>query len=701
MNFRIVLFFLFLQNALTAQDSLWHKQENTVIVTATRTQSSKNIITTPVVVITKKQIIQTGAIKLNDVLQEQIGLTITNGSGSRAVGGGIFGNGIQMQGLSPDHVLILIDGEPVIGRQGGAIDLTRITVGNIKQIEIIKGPFSSLYGSEAMGGVVNIITETPKNNTFATTIRYGCFNTLDAQVKSFTTKQKLQTIVFANWYNTNGYDLNKNDFEKTADASYSFNGQIKFAYKFNEKYKLSNTARFLIANQKSNYAINSNSINIKGGAITNDFSNNINLDAIHNSKRKSTTTLTFNKYSYNQNLDSVINKKLYYKDDFAQQFIRTEHIEGLQINKNALLHLGIGYTNQTIKTERYNGTQHQEAWHAFAQQDYTFKNIPLIVSTGLRYDYNTDFKASINPKLALSYKIHPFWKIRASVGSGFKAPDFRQLYLNFINNAADNYIIYGTQEFSLPLLQQQLASGFVAQILPAANQIKKLLPEQSIGYTISTNGALLKNVLLETQLFYNKVKNLIQYIEIAKRSNGAAVYSYANIQNAFTLGGETTLQWHLNKNWNITGGYQYLKSGDKAITQNLKNNNVYGRDALGASARLLFLNEYKNLQFRSTHTAQIKINYQNNSWSYALRCLYRGKWGVIDYDGNAFANMPAEFAKSYLQVNCSVAKQINEKWFATLGVNNITNYKDAINVTNLMPINGYLTIQYQINKPKK
>ena len=68
-----------------------------------------------------------------------------------------------MQGISSDYIQILIDGVPIIGRRSGNFDLSRITLGNVKQIEIVKGPSSSLYGSEALGGVINIITEESKS----------------------------------------------------------------------------------------------------------------------------------------------------------------------------------------------------------------------------------------------------------------------------------------------------------------------------------------------------------------------------------------------------------------------------------------------------------------------------------------------------------------------------------------------------------
>ena len=85
---------------------------------------------------------------LGEVLVEQTGLAVVAD----------HGNGIQVQGFNSDYTLILINGQPIIGRTAGTLELDRITVNNIKQIEITKGPSSSLYGSEALAGVINIIT---------------------------------------------------------------------------------------------------------------------------------------------------------------------------------------------------------------------------------------------------------------------------------------------------------------------------------------------------------------------------------------------------------------------------------------------------------------------------------------------------------------------------------------------------------------
>ena len=155
------------------RDTVIHKEIDELIITATRNEKQLSNVTVPAILINSRNIQLTGSSRLNEVLEEQTGLFLSSGTGSTSVGGGVFGNGIQIQGMAPDYTLIMLDGEPLIGRHGGIIDLSRFTVGNIRRIEVIKGPSSALYGSEAMGGVVNIITEQRRNKYFNGGVRFG------------------------------------------------------------------------------------------------------------------------------------------------------------------------------------------------------------------------------------------------------------------------------------------------------------------------------------------------------------------------------------------------------------------------------------------------------------------------------------------------------------------------------------------------
>ena len=126
------------------------RQLKEVVITGTRTLKSLQQVPIPITRITAEEIKKKGLVRLNEVLSEQTGMTILDDP---------HGQGIQIQGFDPAYTLILIDGLPLIGRSTGILELSRITTNNIDRIEIVKGPTSSLYGSEAMAGVVNIITD--------------------------------------------------------------------------------------------------------------------------------------------------------------------------------------------------------------------------------------------------------------------------------------------------------------------------------------------------------------------------------------------------------------------------------------------------------------------------------------------------------------------------------------------------------------
>ena len=152
------LLILFFSSKLMAQfdviseqnsDSLQELEE--VIISATRTERQLSSLPLNAQLIAQNEIETINAVRLTDILAEQTGLITVPDFGG--------GEGIQMQGLDSQYTLILIDGFPLIGRSAGTLDINRLTVGNIEQIEIIKGASSSLYGNEALGGVINIVTK--------------------------------------------------------------------------------------------------------------------------------------------------------------------------------------------------------------------------------------------------------------------------------------------------------------------------------------------------------------------------------------------------------------------------------------------------------------------------------------------------------------------------------------------------------------
>lgn len=672
-----------------------------VVITATRTERKLSNIAVPAIVVGQKQILQSGSLRLNDILQEQTGLFVTSGTGSGAVGGGVFGNGIQLQGLSADYTMILLDGEPLIGRQGGVMDLSRFAVGNIRKIEIIKGPASSLYGSEAMGGVINIITEPISGTQTQIGARYGSFATQDYHVSGSSANEKNQLYYFFNRNSSAGYELDPNTPERTLDPFFNYTAQLKYTHKFNRNTKLTWNNRYFYGKQESFYAINSREINVGGHGTTNDFTINPVLHHQFSDRIKNRLSLVASGFHFVQDLDSLNSKANYYYDSFRQNFWRAENQTDIQLG-NHMLTVGGGYTLQSVLTTRYREQKFQHIWHAFVQDEWKVKdNLSLIA--GLRYDNNTDFASRLSPKFALHWQLNDQWTINSSIGAGFKAPDFRQLYLSFVNNAADGYSIFGASEFSVAELQRQQSIGLIAQILPAAFAIQELQPEISQGFNFAVQFRPKPGWKAEVNVFRNDINNLINFIPVATNNNGSSVFSYINVNRAFTQGIEGSLDIKFAKYWNLSAGYQFLQTADKQILGAVKAGEVFGRDREGAPARLMRRSDYSGLLNRSAHMANARLFWDHtpSGWMASLRAIYRSRWGVIDRDGNGFANRPDEFAEGMIHVNLTLTKRVKENWMIQFGINNLLNQTNAMFMPNMPGTNWFTTVTYTFKHKNK
>jgi outer membrane receptor for ferrienterochelin and colicins len=676
-------------------DSLMFVNIEELVVTATRNERHLSNVTVPTLLINAKAIQLSGNLRLNEVLQEQTGLFLTAGTGSSAVGGGIFGNGIQIQGMSPDYTLIMLDGEPLIGRQGGVIDLSRFTVGNIRKIEVIKGPSSALYGSEAMGGVVNIITEQSRRKALSAGLRYGSFQTADAYASANLSHQKSTLYLFGNYNASQGYDLQSDSPEKTIDPYRNATFQLKWTHRFTERTRLVWNNRFFRGIQTSAFAINGEDINVEGQGTTTDLNFNPVLTHWANDRLKTSLRLYASIYRYEQYLDHLHSNgngpARYYEDDFQHNFFRLENQTDWDWAKGHQLVAGGGYNFQSVQTIRYREEQDQHIGYFFVQNEWK-PGKRWILIPGLRYDLHSDYANRLTPKFSLQHKASARLNINFSYGSGFKAPDFRQLYLYYVNPAGQGYRVYGASEFSVRELEQQLSEGLIARILPEAYQITALRPEISHGFNLGAAYSARRSPLkADVNLFYNSVQDLINYLPVAVTDNNALVFSYLNINRAFTGGVEFNLQGRLKKQLEWSIGYQYLLTGDRDVIESIRADQVFGRNSPLGATRRMSLSDYSGLLGRSPHLLNAKLQYADEAsgWGGAIRAVYRSRWGVLDFDGNGFANMPEEFASGFTMLNLSVQKTFAKSLTLQLNANNLLGHIDAVNVPQ-MPGRHYM-----------
>jgi len=646
---------------------------DSVVVTATRTERKLSNLTVPVTIINAKTIQQNGSLRLTDILKEQTGINLTSG----------FGAGIQLQGLNPDYTIILINGEPLVGRTAGVLDLNRIALGNIKKIEIVKGPSSSLYGSEAMAGVINIITDATMGAPLTIGLRYGTYNTVDANLETKFQTKNFQYQGFINSYNTDGYSIrpNSNSRVRTPIERYSTTQQIKWELSSKTNFVLN--TRYTNEQIQNEIAVSNNGVTIY--SIGKENIKDLNASAILNhrfSNHLKTSLRTYTTtYDAVQNLLTI--NGLPYRDVLNHNFKRIENQTDWDLNKKIQAVFGIGAVWEGVKSSRYDSEKirkQNDIQYAFTQWEWKASEKFTLIG-GVRFDKNTQFASAYSPKLSMLYKLNPQHQFRLSIGQGFKAPDFRQLFLDFTNAAAGSYSVFGSAQ-AQQVIARLNALGQIGNLFPNYNLLKALKPEYSNGMHFTWDWKINPSSALSLQLFRNDIKNLIESQQVGTYISGAQIFSYLNIGRAFTTGFEVEGQHRFNANWSLSGGYQYLRTGDKDQIAAIRSGTVYSKNSQGYS-RLMKLNEYVGLPNTSTHKLQVKLNYNSP----------KGYNEVFD-NGDVFAS-------GYVAINSAAGKSFKNGVSIQVGIDNITNYIDAANLPNLPGRTFYTSIKYELQRKNK
>lgn len=693
---KAILYILFLQpillfGQLKMTKDTFQLQGDSVVVTATKSERKLSNITVPVTIINNKTLQQTGSLRLTDILKEQPGLSMTSG----------FGAGVQLQGLSPDYTIILINGEPLVGRTAGVLDLNRVALGNIKKIEIVKGPSSSLYGSEAMAGVINIITDPSVGLPLQLSLRLGSYQTTDIGLNSTRNTKQLQYQGFYNYYTTQGFSIRPNSSSRITTPITRLNIQQQLKYNFSNKTNVSLSFRGTDEQIKNNISVSNGGVNINSNGT--EHLNDYNIAGTLNHRFSANLKTSFRTYvtEYNSKQELLTLSGAPYNDLLNHLFKRAENQTDWVVNKSVNAIFGAGAVWEGVKSSRYdseNSRKNNSIQYGFTQWEWT-DHSKLNLIAGIRFDKNDSYASALSPKLSFLYKINKYNRIKFSLGKGFKAPDFRQLYLDFTNAAAGRYSVFGSVQ-AQQVINRLKDLGQIGTLYDNFYQLKTLQPENSTGIHFSWDMEPSKNSFLSIQYFRNDIQNLIQVQQVGAYVTGAQIFSYLNIGRAFTTGGEVEWQQKINAHFSINAGYQFLKTGDKEQITKIKSGSVYTKDANGFS-KILALNEYVGLPNTNKHKAQLKFNYTPSNGIFAnLRLLYRSKWAVNNTNGNEVFDEGDTFASGYISANTAVGKDFKNGASLQMGCDNIFNYVDALNLPNLPGRTFYLTLKYQILNKK-
>lgn len=641
---------------------------NEVVVTATRTEKNIADIPLPITVIGKEEIKQKGMVRLNEVLAEQTGVVLAENHGT----------GIQLQGFDAKYTLILIDGEPVIGRSSGTLELSRITMTNVERIEIMKGPSSSLYGSEAMAGVINIITKKPAlGKQVGASVRYGTHHALDIGVEGSVAGPKTGVYTAFNRFSNSGYGYVSDAVGKTVAPFYGYTGSIKVNHQVTSKLDVQLGLKYNDEHAEDQYKTNTAVTQemVSSRFLRKDLVVTPRVEYRFSDRHKSFLRVNQSFYKTDTRIHIVEDGSLYNHDFFDQKFSKAELQHDFEVNDRVDLTGGAGWTDEWLKANRYDDKKEFRAGFVYLQADVKFSDRFSVIAGG-RFDTHSVYASQFSPKVAGKYRLWSWLTINGSVGSAYKAPDFRELYLNW-TNPTQGYSVFGAEDAAYKL-SKLIEAGEIAEVLSDPSNIKALDAERSWNYQGSLQVKPLANLSIGSTFFYNEVSNLIETFALATKNNGKSVYTYSNQDHVIIKGIESTISYTW-RDLRVQLGGQYLRTANTTVQNAIAaGKGYYTRDVETGASRLVKPHEYGGLFNRSRYSSNMSLTYScpKPGLVFTLRWAYRSRFGVRDIDGNGILNLDEEYASGYSIVNASIVKSLyKDRLRCTLSAENLNDIK--------------------------
>jgi vitamin B12 transporter len=504
-----------------AQDSAKTKQLDEVVITATKYPVKLSQTGKVVTVVTHEQIEKSHGKSLSQILTEQTGILVNGANSNPGKDKSLF-----LRGASNDYTLILLDGIPVNdpSGSGGAFDLRLFPVDQIDHIEILKGSQSTLYGSDAIAGVINIISRKAgkKPIGFNGGASYGSFNSFNGSAGVNGHTNIVDYNVNYNYEHTDGIsealDTTHNaNFDKDGYTRHSFQGNLTVRAGKNLKISPYYRYSFFDGNFDADAFTD-------GKSIFNTMLNNSGAIATYTLPRG---TITAN-YGYTYS-------KRKYVTDYGTSFFRGQFNSGEIYIVHDLIDKVKFLAGANYQTYRLLDTTLEKKnpqinivspYLSFFVQDLQGFNLEV----GGRYNNHSEFGDRFTYNVSLSYLIANSYKIFANVSSGFKAPTVTDLF---------GPTFYGSN----PDLKPEESNNFEAGVQFAA--IDKKLQVTATG-------------------FYRDIKNLITYVG----------NRLINVDKQKDKGFELEAALTPTDKWTVKASYMYV-TGDIHQTRNGKDTSFY------------------------------------------------------------------------------------------------------------------------------
>ncbi len=382
-------------------------------VTATRTARTVDQTLAPVEIITRREIERSQATDLTDLLSGRTGIDLISRGGYGRV------SSLFLRGAKSEQVLVLVDGVRIGPASSGGPSLHTLPLAQIERVEIVRGPRSSLYGADALGGVIQIFTRRGEaGDHHSASLALGSNTTREISANFAAGSQWSRYQMSLASLETVGINaLKDNNPDRDGYRNYSVNASLQ--HDFSAGHRL--TLQWLHTQGRVEYDDEFDAT----GQYANDF-----LQQVANARLEFSPTQGWDvSLSLGENRDET--------DDRVYGKINTRRRQAswqndLTLAKEQLISLGLDLLDEEVsgsvefaKDARYNQA-------LFGQYQGTFGRYDL--SAGLRYDDNDAFGSHPTGNLALGYAITPAIKGILSYGTAFKAPSFNDLYYPGFSN---------------------------------------------------------------------------------------------------------------------------------------------------------------------------------------------------------------------------------------------------------------------------
>jgi len=496
-----------------------------VVVTAARREQRLADVVVATEVVTRADIARTGAADLASVLVEQTGVQLQ--------GGHPAGAGVMLQGFGAERVLVLVDGQPVAGRLSGVFDVSRIPTAAVERVEVVKGPQSTLYGTDAMGGVINIVTRAPTTEALGGSLTF----TGGTQAR----RDGTAAVTLGRGSVAGTLTLGSRSTE-TAPGRADALGAL--ARRADAAAKLRWTPAPDLAVEGSVLALDERQRWRAGSLYTfgdnQQWSGRLNA-AWQRGVHRLAPTLSASVHDHLARGSSE--PKPIAGDPGQRQRQRVYQAELLYntrfgtATRAPALDVGVQLRRDETEAERVpGGLRAQTVVEPFAQAEVAAAP-GLAVVPGVRLTRSAQWGTRLTPRLAARYRVPGIagerFTFRASAGTGFRAPDFKELYMRFVNQGA-GYAVNGNPD---------------------------LRPESSRNVTAGAEWAAVRGYL-RGQLFWNRFRDFIETRPVSGLGT-APVYEYGNVDDGTTRGAELEAGTVL-AGLRLEGGYAALATRDAA-----------------------------------------------------------------------------------------------------------------------------------------